>query len=325
MTDEKFLERFGLEANNAILAEPSHKELFDEVMTKMKPIFIAGGANQNSIRVAQWLLKKQHATTFFGCVGNDDRGKILLEKAQEVGVNVRYQINDEHPTGLCVSAIVKEDRSLVSELGAALHFTYKFLQEPENWALVEKAKVFYLCGFPFPVSPPAVRFIADHSFRHNKLLVMNLSAPYLCHFFADPKINIMPYVDILFGNNDEAKKFCELAGLPTKDIKAMALAVSKLPMANASRNRVVIFTQGRDPTIVAMNGEVKVHNIDPVKKMVIKDTNGCGDAFVGGFLSQLVQGKGIEQCIDCGNYAAKTIIKHLGCTFPVKPDYKPSQ
>ena len=31
MTDPKFLEKHGLDANNAILAEPKHKELFDEV------------------------------------------------------------------------------------------------------------------------------------------------------------------------------------------------------------------------------------------------------------------------------------------------------
>lgn len=322
-TDEKFLQKYELDANNVILAEPQHQDLFTEVMTKMKPMFIAGGANQNSIRVAQWLLGRKHAVTFFGCVGNDDRAKILLEKAQEVGVNVRYLVNPEHPTGLCASIIVKDNRSLVCELGAALHFDYHFLQEPENWALVEKAKVYYICGFPFPVSPPAVRFIADHAFRHNKILVMNLSATYLVQYFLDPKINMMPFIDILFGNDTEAKALCELAGLPTKDIKAMALAVSQLPMANPGRKRVVIFTQGKDPTIVAMNGEVKVFNVDPVKKMVMKDTNGCGDAFVGGFLSQLVQGKDIDFCLNCGAYAAKTVIKHVGCTFPAKPDFKP--
>jgi adenosine kinase len=31
--------------------------------------------------------------------------------------------------------------------------------------------------------------------------------------------------------------------------------------------------------------------INPMKKDLIKDTNGCGDAFVGGFLSQLAQNK----------------------------------
>ena len=52
----------------------------------------------------------------------------------------------------------------------------------------------------------------------------------------------------------------------------------------------------------------------PREKLV--DTNGAGDAFVGGFLSQIVQGKSIAQAISAANYAANTIIQRSGCTFP---------
>jgi hypothetical protein len=31
--------------------------------------YIAGGATQNSIRVAQWILGTKNATAYFGCVG----------------------------------------------------------------------------------------------------------------------------------------------------------------------------------------------------------------------------------------------------------------
>lgn len=52
------------------------------------------------------------------------------------------------------------------------------------------------------------------------------------------------------------------------------------------------------------------------------DTNGAGDAFVGGFLSQLAGGKGVEACIQAGNYAANVIIQRSGCTFPKECGYK---
>jgi len=45
----------------------------------------------------------------------------------------------------------------------------------------------------------------------------------------------------------------------------------------------------------------------------------AGDAFVGGFLAQLVLGKTIEECVKGGNYAANVIIQRSGCTFPEKP------
>lgn len=46
-----------------------------------------------------------------------------------------------------------------------------------------------------------------------------------------------------------------------------------------------------------------------------------GDAFVGGFLSQLVQEKPIEECVRAGTYAANVIIQRSGCTYPEKPDF----
>jgi len=46
-----------------------------------------------------------------------------------------------------------------------------------------------------------------------------------------------------------------------------------------------------------------------------------GDAFVGGFLSQLVKGKPIEECVRAGCYAANVIIQRPGCTYPEKPDF----
>lgn len=46
-----------------------------------------------------------------------------------------------------------------------------------------------------------------------------------------------------------------------------------------------------------------------------------GDAFVGGFLSQLVQEKPIAECVRAGCYASNVIIQRSGCTYPEKPDF----
>lgn len=56
----------------------------------------------------------------------------------------------------------------------------------------------------------------------------------------------------------------------------------------------------------------------PKEKLV--DTNGAGDAFVGGFLSQLVTGKDVHECCRAGNFAAHVVIQRSGCTFPEKPE-----
>lgn len=61
--------------------------------------------------------------------------------------------------------------------------------------------------------------------------------------------------------------------------------------------------------------------MNKLPKEALVDTNGAGDAFVGGFLSQLVCGRSIEDCVRAGTYAARTIIQMPGCTFPSVPEY----
>ena len=58
------------------------------------------------------------------------------------------------------------------------------------------------CGqsFPLTVCPEAMLEIAKQSSENGKTFSMNLSAPFLCSFFKKPMLELMPYVDILFGN-----------------------------------------------------------------------------------------------------------------------------
>merc|ERR1712127_1159251 len=98
------LDKYGVELNNAILAEEKHLPIYDDLVQNFDPQFIAGGATQNSIRVAQWMLKaqgKDNATAFMGCVGTDAFGKQLEDCASEDGVLAHYMKDEATPTGTC--------------------------------------------------------------------------------------------------------------------------------------------------------------------------------------------------------------------------------
>lgn len=318
---EKMLKEYELSSNNAILAKKKHESLFEKCVKECKPIYLAGGATQNTIRVAQWLLQQPNATTFFGGAGNDMYEEILFKKATEVGVNVKYDIHPEKSTGKCCAIITGEDRSLVTDLGAAQLFNIEFLNRPEIWNLVEKAKYFYIGGFVLPESKPAVMKILKHAAENDKVVIMNLHATFLCSHFADSELNILYYVDVLFGNGEEAAELAREMRFSTSDIKEIAQKTVNLPKLNHRHGRTVIFTQGRSPTIVGRRNEIQELPVVPVERHLIKDTNGCGDSFVGGFLSQFVQGKHTEICLQCGIYAAKEVIQNYGCHFPEKPNF----
>jgi hypothetical protein len=73
----EFLGKYGVTLNNAILAEDKHLPLYEELERDYPVQYIAGGAGQNSIRVAQWMLQVPGATSYFGAIGADHRGETL--------------------------------------------------------------------------------------------------------------------------------------------------------------------------------------------------------------------------------------------------------
>ena len=107
--------------------------------------------------------------------------------------------------------------------------------------------------------------------------------------------------------------------LKEEKIADIALKIAQMPKANATRPRLVIITQGSDPAIVVENGKVSEYPVPFVDPKEIVDTNGAGDCFVGGFLSQLVRGKSLSESIKYGHYAASEVIKRSGCTLPKEP------
>ncbi|KAF7652543.1 hypothetical protein LDENG_00095050 [Lucifuga dentata] len=323
VVDKDFLDKYSLKPNDQILAEDKHKALFEEIVKKFRVEYHAGGATQNSIKVAQWMIQEpRNMGTFFGCIGNDKFGEILKQKAEEAHIDAHYYQQDEEPTGTCAACITGDNRSLVANLAAAnCYKKNKHLDLEENWNLVEKAKVYYIAGFFLTVSLESILKVAKHASENNKLFCLNLSAPFICQVFKENLMQVMPYVDILFGNETEAATFAEEQNFETKDIKEIAKKTQALPKVNPKRQRVVVLTQGKDETVMAQSDKVEIFPILKIDPKDIVDTNGAGDAFVGGFLSELVQEKTLDQCVKAAHYAANIIIRRAGCTFPDKPDF----
>lgn len=53
IVDGDFLKKYKLKSNDAILADDFHKPLYEELIEQYNADFIAGGAVQNTMRVAQ--------------------------------------------------------------------------------------------------------------------------------------------------------------------------------------------------------------------------------------------------------------------------------
>ncbi|KAH9505230.1 Adenylate kinase 2 [Bulinus truncatus] len=217
--NEEYLEKYGLKPDNAILAEDQHKPMYDEIPKLFNEVdYVPGGAALNTIRVAQLLLKEPKATAFFGCIAHDKYGEVLTKAAQDVGVDVKFQYTDKQPTGTCAVICTGKNRSLVANLAAANCFTETHLDDAENWAAVEAAQFIYFAGYPVTVCPQAMVRIAKYAAENNKTVLMNMSAPFLCNFFKEPMLRMLPYADYWFGNESEALEFSRVNELGVNDL-----------------------------------------------------------------------------------------------------------
>lgn len=217
--------------------------------------------------------------------------------------------------------------------------------------VAENSTFYILQGFFLTVSPESIQKVALHAYENDKIFMMNLSAPFLCEYFQEPMLAALPYVDILFGNESEAEVFAKVNKFGTTDRRRIALKISQMRKRDNRRKRMVIITQGADAVLLARDDTLKEYTVPKLSESKVVDTNGAGDAFVGGrylsaqfslanfapssvprtfiakivpgFLAQLVQGSPTDTCIKCGIWAASQIIQMSGCTYKGRPNFKP--
>lgn len=311
--DQNLLDKYDLKNNNAILAEEKHMPLYEELMKNEQIVCTAGGSGQNSLRVVQWVLKKPNVAVFFGAVGRDKYSEILKLKANEDGLNVKYQYSSEKPTGTCAVIVTNngKDRSLCANLSAAQTFTEDHLEVPENKAIIENAQFFLVTGFFLQVNAKAVQKLAKISHEKNCTFLFNMSAPFIYQFYMDSVMTIFRYINIIVGNDEEAKAFSDGHKWNLNNIEEIACKISTFEV-ESDRHRLVIITQGEKPVIVAKNGVVTHYPVPKILASNIVDTNGAGDAFIGGFISRYVCGYSTEECIKSGINAGSYIVQQSG-------------
>jgi len=319
--EQALLDKYELKNANVILVDPSkHLPLYEELVKNYTVDYTAGGAAQNTIRACQWMLQTPGATTYAGCIGNDEFGKTMKAEAEKGGMVTKYLIDKETPTGTCAVLVQKKERSMVANLGAANQYKKSHFDSDEIQEIVKKAKFYYCAGFFLTVSPETLVAIGKHAKETNKHFLMNLSAPFLIDYFWDQMNSVLPYADVVFCNEDEAACLGKKLNIGT-DLEVIAKHLANFPKENTSRKRTVIFTQGSKQTVVYNGDEILKFTPIPCPPEELVDTNGAGDSFVGGFLSQFVQGRSLADCVKAGHYCAWECIRRSGATYPEKVNF----
>jgi len=320
--DAAFMKKYDIKPNSAILAEDKHLPMYGE-LEKMEAVeYIGGGSTLNSMRVCQWMLQSEGSVGFMGCIGKDDFGAKLSDCAKDAGVDCFFMEDEKTATGTCAVCVTDKERSLVANLAAANNFKLSHCETARAKSMVSEADIIYTAGFFITVSPDTMLMLGKACAEAKKPYCLNLSAEFICAVFKEKLLEVLPLVSILFSNEDEAKAFATANEIKFETMSELAKAISTFKTVTDSP-RTVVITQGCDPVVVAKGKEVTEYAVNKIAKELIIDSNGAGDAFVGGFLSQKLQGKDEKTCVAAGNYAASYMIQRAGTKLQGKPDFKP--
>jgi len=316
-----YLTKYDLKPANAILAEEKHLPMYPELIRQFSVEYSAGGAGQNTARAIAWMLGKKDIPNYIGCIGDDEYGKTLSQAAKNGGVDVQYLVDPKTPTGTCAALITKHERSLVANLGAANMYKKEHFDSEDIQNRLNASKFIYTAGFFLTVSVDTLIDLGKHACENDKTFMFNLSAPFLIDFFTDQLKSVLPYTDIVIGNETEGaafgKKFYD-----TDDLKEVATKIGQTEKENKNKERIVIITQGPGPVIVYRDNKIVEYPTNPLPEELIVDSNGAGDSFAGAFIAGLLLGKDFEKCISAGAYCAGEILKTGGVVYRGTPTFE---
>ena len=232
---------------------------------------------------ASGVAKLGGAVSFFSEVGDDDFGEFCRAALRDSGVSdAGVLVSKGLKTGVTISLSTREDRALVTYLGAIaelreerltldalaghdhLHMTSYFLQRGLR------------ASFPRIFGEAKARGLTT-SFDPN-------SDP--DSEWGEDVWEVIRATDVLFLNEAEAAQLTRRGGAA----EALEALRGHVPCA--------VIKLGRKGALASRRGEVSSHPGFPVEAV---DTTGAGDSFAAGFVSRFIRGADLRDCLRYGN------------------------
>ena len=319
-TDEETLKKFNLKLGGTVFANEENKGYFKLLEKDPKVKYIPGGSIQNTLRVASWCINMEPQTsklfkiTMLGATGKDNYREKIINAFTLSGVNYLLECIPEEETSRCGVGIIKKERCLLPQIRASNKISEKFIKEHRDE--IYKYDALLIEGYFIKERFEIIKNLCLRFKIKKKIVILTLGSVDTVEKNYDKVIELVNCSDLVVGNMEELETLLGEKGLKDEDI------FEKLSKKLVSKSRLFVVTNGKKGVILAKynykkgNMDFVLHSFpSQVKNEEIVDLNGAGDAFLGGFLSQYMQGKSFEACCKAGNDVAGVIIRNIGCTF----------
>ncbi len=254
-------------------------------------VITSGGGASNT---AYSFAKKELKTAIVAEMGNDPQALLVHKDLEEVGVETRFLVQEGGETTAVSVILIANDggRSIMVHRGAAAMLSKRDmpLEDLETrWLYISSlgGNIELLSG------------LLDWAKKKNVRVSLNPGMKEILH--KDKLIALLPKVEILFLNREEAK---ELWGIDYSE-ESLWRSSQALPGAH-----VTVITDSSRGGKVSIAGKVSFYEGEKVKHVV--DTTGAGDAFASGMVAGVLYGKTYEQAIQWGQKNAVGVLRFVG-------------
>jgi ribokinase len=270
----------------------------EEVPVKEMQRVSGGTAAHVSVAAARIL--GENRVAFIGALGEDSIGETQVKILQDEGVDPSgiLMVPGEESGQAYISISEDGANEIHTYFGANLRITGDHISDPERLELIKSAKV---CVIMDPPVETAKR-MAEECKKHGVKVIWDPGV-YAAEGL-DALLPTLQNVDYFILNNIEYENL-----LDTSDPKTVANELGK-----ASDDITCIIKHGAEGCVLCeADGTIIQMEAAPILKMGLKVVNtvGCGDVFIGGFASGLVDGlshiESLRRASAAGSYKATKI------------------
>jgi len=264
---------------------------------------VAGGSAGNTIF---GLANLGVPTSFLGKVGKDVTGEFYTKRLAEFGGETRnFRYSSEVYTGRCLCLVTPDSqRTMRTDLGAAATIAAADVT-PDVFRDISHV---HLEGYAMANTEFFFQVLRLAK-RAGCVISLDLASYEVVKAIKTKLPEILPLVDIVFANEDEAEAFSGFSA-PEDQVKKLQF-FCKTAVVKLGSKGCCVMDHGR-PVMVPTT---------PVKAV---DTTGAGDLWQAGFLYGLLQGRGVVDCARMGAVLGAEVVQVIGAEIPAArwPDVK---
>ena len=292
--DDSTISALNLTKGSMTLIEESQ---IQEIRSHFKnPLITSGGSVCNTIHELNYT---SHEAAFYGKVSEDEYGQAFIQDLEKASIAYKGVIKkNDLPTGCC-NILVSPDgeRTMATHIGIGSQLHPNELSEESLQGIDHIYMESYL--WDHDLTKQTLKKVGTIAKTMNIETSLSLSDPFCVDRHRDELQSfIEEYVDLVFCNFDEAKRF------------AQSETMADVSVFFQSFEKKIAMTTGAEGAYY-FHGKSVAHQ--PAQKIThVIDTTGAGDNFAAGFLDQYLLNKTIEEALAQGNARAAEVIQQLG-------------